>query len=39
MESSGWESETYCLLLYGHSFGFAINSDRTAGENMAGALI
>jgi fumarate reductase flavoprotein subunit len=29
----GWESDTYCILLPGSAFGFAINSGRIAGEN------
>lgn len=31
--AGGWESDTYCILLPGSTFGFAINSGRIAGEN------
>jgi len=31
--AGGWESDTYCILLPGSAFGFAINSGRIAGEN------
>ena len=34
-DAGGWESETYCVLLSGSKFGFAINSGRIAGENAA----
>jgi fumarate reductase flavoprotein subunit len=33
IDTGGWESETYCVLLAGSTFGFAINSGRIAGEN------
>lgn len=29
----GWEADTYCILLPGSAFGFALNSGRIAGEN------
>ncbi len=35
VDTGGWESETYCDVLSGHAFGFAINSGRIAGENAA----
>lgn len=35
IDTGGWESETYCVLLSGSTFGFAINSGRIAGENAA----
>jgi fumarate reductase flavoprotein subunit len=31
--TGGWESETYCAILSGSAFGFAVNSGRIAGEN------
>jgi len=31
----GWESDTYCLMLSGSAFAFAINSGRIAAENAA----
>jgi fumarate reductase flavoprotein subunit len=34
-DAGGWESDTYCDLLSGSTFGFAINSGRIAGENAA----
>lgn len=33
--AGGWESDTYCMLLPGSAFGFAINSGRIAGENAS----
>jgi fumarate reductase flavoprotein subunit len=33
VDTGGWESDTYCSLLSGSTFGFAINSGRIAGEN------
>jgi len=33
VDTGGWESDTYCALLAGSTFGFAINSGRIAGEN------
>ena len=33
--TGGWESDTYCFLLSGHAFSFAVNSGRIAGENAA----
>jgi fumarate reductase flavoprotein subunit len=35
VDTGGWESETYCMRLPGHAFGFSINSGRIAGENAA----
>ena len=35
VDTGGWESYTYCSLLSGSTFGFAINSGRIAGENAA----
>jgi len=35
VDTGGWESETYCCVLSGSAFGFAINSGRIAGENAA----
>ena len=32
-DTGGWESDTYCAVLSGGTFGFAINSGRIAGEN------
>lgn len=37
--TSGWESESYCSELSASAFGFAINSGRIAGENVAGLLL
>jgi len=34
-DTGGWECETYNVLLPGSTFGFAINSGRTAGESAA----
>jgi NADPH-dependent glutamate synthase beta subunit-like oxidoreductase len=34
-DTGGYESDTYCVLLPGSTFGFAINSGRIAGENAA----
>jgi len=34
-DTGGWESDTYCAVLSGSTFGFAINSGRIAGENAA----
>lgn len=36
--TGGWESDTYCILLSGHAFSFAVNSGRIAGENAAGYI-
>lgn len=33
--TGGWEPRTYCIILSGNAFGFAINSGRIAGENAA----
>jgi fumarate reductase flavoprotein subunit len=35
VDTGGWESETYCERLSGSAFGFAVNSGRIAGENVA----
>lgn len=35
IDTGGWEPESYCALLAGSTFGFAINSGRIAGENAA----
>ena len=35
VDTGGWESDTYCIILAGATFGFAINSGRIAGENTA----
>lgn len=32
-DTGGWEWDTYCILLSGSTFGFAVNSGRIAGEN------
>jgi fumarate reductase flavoprotein subunit len=32
-DTGGWEGDTYCLLLSGSTFAFAISSGRMAGEN------
>jgi fumarate reductase flavoprotein subunit len=34
-DAGGWESDTYCYILSGTAFAFAINSGRMAGENAA----
>jgi fumarate reductase flavoprotein subunit len=34
-DTGGWESETYCALLSGSGFGFAMNSGRIAAENAS----
>jgi fumarate reductase flavoprotein subunit len=38
-ETGGMDSDTYDVNLSGHSFGFAINSGRIAGENAARFLL
>lgn len=35
VETGGTDSDTYNYVLTGHSFGFAVNSGRIAGENAA----
>lgn len=35
VDAGGWESETYCAILSGSAFGFALNSGRIAGVNAA----
>jgi fumarate reductase flavoprotein subunit len=37
--AGGWEADTYCMVLAGSAFGFAINSGRIAGENAAGFVL
>ena len=37
-DTGGWESDTYCYLLTGTAFAFAINPGRIAGENAANCL-
>ncbi len=32
-DTGGWESDTYCAVLAGSAFGFALNSGRIAAEN------
>lgn len=34
-DTGGWESDTYCALLSGSAFGFALSSGRIAGESAA----
>jgi len=34
-DTGGWESDTYCALLAGSAFGFAMNSGRIAAENAS----
>lgn len=34
-DTGGWESDTYCALLPGSAFGFAMNSGRIAAENAS----
>lgn len=34
-DTGGWEGDSYCGILSGTTFGFAINSGRIAGENGA----
>jgi len=34
-DTGGWESDTYCAVLSGSAFGFALNSGRIAAENAA----
>ena len=33
--TSGWAPKSYCMMLSGNAFGFAVNSGRIAGENAA----
>lgn len=35
VDTGGWETETYCIGLTGHAYGYAVNSGRIAGENAA----
>jgi fumarate reductase flavoprotein subunit len=37
--AGGWEGDTYCIILAGSAFGFAINSGRIAGENAAAYVL
>jgi fumarate reductase flavoprotein subunit len=34
-DTGGWESDTYCAVLAGSAFGFAMNSGRIAAENAS----
>lgn len=34
-DTGGWESDTYCAVLAGGAFGFAMNSGRIAAENAS----
>jgi len=34
-DTGGWESDTYCAVLSGSAFGFALNSGRIAAENAS----
>jgi fumarate reductase flavoprotein subunit len=34
-DTGGWESDTYCAILLGSAFGFAMNSGRIAAENAS----
>jgi fumarate reductase flavoprotein subunit len=34
-DTGGWESDTYCAILSGSAFGFAMNSGRIAAENAS----
>jgi fumarate reductase flavoprotein subunit len=38
VDTGGWESETYCGILAGSCFGFAMNSGRIAAENVVKSL-
>jgi fumarate reductase flavoprotein subunit len=38
IDTGGWESYTYCSLLSGSTFGFAINSGRIAAENASDCI-
>lgn len=35
VDTGGWTSDTYCVILPGTAYGFALNSGRIAGENAA----
>jgi fumarate reductase flavoprotein subunit len=35
VDTGGWQSDTYCAVLSGSAFGFAINSGRISGENAS----
>ena len=37
-DTGGWEGDTYCLILTGSTFAFAISSGRIAGENAVDFL-
>jgi fumarate reductase flavoprotein subunit len=39
VDVGGWQSDTYCAVLSGSAFGFAVNSGRIAGENSAGFVL
>ena len=34
-DAGGWESDTYCAVLPGSAFGFALNSGRIAAEHAS----
>jgi len=38
VDTGGWESDTYCAILSGTTFGFALNSGRIAAENIVKSL-
>jgi fumarate reductase flavoprotein subunit len=35
IDTGGWESDTYCAVLAGSAFGFALNSGRIAAESAS----
>ena len=35
VDTGGWETETYCISLTGHAYGYTAYSGRIAGENVA----
>jgi fumarate reductase flavoprotein subunit len=39
IDTGGWISDTYCAILPGTAFGFALNSGRIAGENALKFLL
>jgi fumarate reductase flavoprotein subunit len=38
-DTGGWESDTYCAVLSGSAFGFAMNSGRIAAENASDFIL
>lgn len=38
VDAGGWISDTYCTVLPGTAFGFALNSGRIAGERASGFI-